>query len=133
MAKNIYENKYSLQNLFNFCYDESGRYISTSLDTGLHKSIDSVTASPEETSYVNLTASGVVCGATCKLIGMYVNSTSAGTVKFWDNASAGSGTVINNTITPAVGYHPLGRARAGNGVYATIGGTIDVTFYYIAL
>ena len=63
---------------------------------------------------------------------MYVNSTSAGTIKFWNNTSA-AGSVINNTITPAVGFHPLGSANFTTGLYATVSGTLDVTLYYIPL
>lgn len=81
------------------------------------------------TSYKNITASAAIKTGFGRIIGMYVNSTSAGTVKLWDN-TAGSGTVINNTMTPAVGYHNLGDAAFSTGLFATIGGTIDVTFYY---
>ena len=84
----------------------------------------------KQNSYKNLTASGVVKAGGGILVGMYVNSTTAGTIKFWDNASAGSGTVINNTITPAVGWHNLGGAAVTNGIFATIAGTLDVTVYY---
>lgn len=81
-------------------------------------------------TYLNLTASGSVKTGQGVLKGMYVNSTNAGTIKFWDN-TAGSGTVINNTITPAIGYHDLGGAAFSTGCYATIGGTaLDVTLYF---
>lgn len=80
-------------------------------------------------TYTNKTASALIKTGQGILRGMYVNSTSAGTIKFWDN-TAGSGTVINNTITPAIGYHDLGSANFTTGLYATIGGTLDVTLYY---
>lgn len=83
--------------------------------------------------YTNLTASALIKTGFGSIKGMYVNSTSAGTIKFWDNTSAAT-TVINNTITPAVGYHALGPAPEGasfaNGLYVTIGGTLDVTIYW---
>lgn len=80
--------------------------------------------------YKNLTASGLVKTGSGVLKGMYVNSTNAGTIKFWDNTS-GATTTINNTITPAVGYHNLGDANFTVGLYITIGGTaLDVTLYY---
>lgn len=81
------------------------------------------------TNYSNKTASALIKTGSGILVGMYVNSTSAGTIKFWDNTSAAS-TVINNTITPAIGYHNLGSAAFNTGLYATIGGTLDVTLYY---
>lgn len=80
-------------------------------------------------NYRNLSASALVKTGTGKLKGMYVNSTSSGTIKFWDNTS-GATTVINNTITPAVGWHELGDAAFTVGCYATIGGTLDVTIYF---
>lgn len=77
-----------------------------------------------------LTSSGVVNAVSGRLIGFYVASTSAGTIVLYDNASAGSGTQLSGTITPAVGWHsfPVGFT---NGCYATLGGTIDVTFSYL--
>lgn len=81
------------------------------------------------TNYTNKTSSALIKTGAGTLVGMYVNSTSAGTIKLWDN-TAGSGTVINNTITPAIGYHNLGNTAFTTGLYATIGGTLDVTLYY---
>ena len=80
-------------------------------------------------NYTNLTASALVKTGYGVLKGMYVNSTSAGTIKFWDNTSAAT-TVINNTITPAIGYHNLGSVAFNTGLYATIGGTLDVTLHW---
>jgi len=79
--------------------------------------------------YANLTASTLVKTGTGILKGMYVNSTTAGTIKFWDKTTEAT-PVINNTITPAIGYHNLGDAAFTTGLYATIGGTLDVTLYY---
>lgn len=79
--------------------------------------------------YTNITASALVKTGQGSLVGMYVNSTTAGTIKLWDN-TAGSGTVINNTITPAIGYHALGDIAFSTGLYATIGSTLDVTLIY---
>lgn len=100
------------------------------LATILKSTIDSITSRPEGTTYTNITASTLIRTGTGILVGMYVNSTSSGTIKFWDNTSAAT-TVINNTITPAIGYHPLGNAAFSTGLYATIANTLDVTIYYI--
>lgn len=81
------------------------------------------------TTYKNLTATGAIKTKPGVLRGMYVNSTTAGTIKLWDSLSA-SGLVMNNTITPAVGWHDLGNTGFSIGLYATIGGTLDVTLYY---
>lgn len=81
-------------------------------------------------NYKNLTASALLKTGSGVLKGMYVNSTNVGTIKFWDNTSAAT-TVINNTITPAIGYHNLGNANFSTGCYVTIAGTaLDVTLYY---
>lgn len=66
------------------------------------------------------------------LIGMYVNSTSSGTIKIYDSLTQ-TGTVINNTITPAIGWHTFGGAggRAfSTGLSITIASTLDVTLCY---
>lgn len=84
----------------------------------------------DTTTFNNVTASAAIKTGEGVVVGMYVNSTNAGTVKLYDNTAA-SGTVINNTITPAIGYHDLGKAAFATGLYAEIGGTaLDVTFYY---
>lgn len=80
-------------------------------------------------NYKNLTASAQLKAGYGEIVGFYVNSTTAGTIKIWDSLTA-TGTVINNTITPAVGYHNLGGVAFNTGCYITIGGTIDVTFHY---
>jgi hypothetical protein len=79
--------------------------------------------------YSNRTASAQIKSGEGVLCGMYVNSTSTGTIKLWDSLTA-SGTVINNTITPAVGYHDLGNIAFNTGLYATIANTLDVTLHY---
>lgn len=84
----------------------------------------------EANTYNNITATATVKTGEGVLVGMYVNSTNAGTVKLYDNTAA-SGTVVNNTITPAIGYHDLGNAAFSTGLHAVIAGTaLDVTFYY---
>ena len=80
-------------------------------------------------TYSNVTASALIHTGQGELIGMYVNSTSTGTIRFYDNTTA-SGTVINNVITPAVGYHELGGANFRTGLYATIANTLNVTLYF---
>lgn len=75
----------------------------------------------------NLTASGAISSGPCTLLGFYVNSTTAGTVVIRDGGS--SGTALCGTITPAIGFHRF-PAAIGTSAYATIGGTLDVTFFY---
>lgn len=79
---------------------------------------------------VNLTASAQIgrVASPVTLIGFYVNSTSSGTIAF-TSASSG-GTTISGTITPAIGFHSF-PACCPDGLYATIGGTLNVTLFYV--
>lgn len=76
---------------------------------------------------VNLTASGSIALHAGNLIGFYVNSTTAGTIVVRDGGA--SGTALSGTITPVIGFHRF-PAACVTGCYATIGGTLDVTFFY---
>jgi hypothetical protein len=77
-------------------------------------------------SYQRLTASGVVMPTKGRLAGFYVSSTSSGTLTLYDNTTA-SGPQVTGTITPAVGWNAL-PVDLQNGLFAAIGGTLDVTF-----
>lgn len=98
-----------------------------SMGTGLNAIDDSVRAKPHGMTGVRLTASGLVFSGASILKGMYVASVSGGTVLVYNN-TAGSGPILINTITPAVGWHMLGDLEASTGIYVVITGTIDVTF-----
>ena len=76
---------------------------------------------------VNVSATGnVVSTRSGGLLGFYVNSTSSGTIVLRSGGS--SGTVMNGTITPAIGFHRF-PAVFKDGLHVTVGGTIDVTFF----
>lgn len=77
---------------------------------------------------VNVSATGDVTTVDCDLIGFYVNSTSSGTVVLRRGGS--TGTVMNGTITPAIGFHRFPAACQG-GLHLTVGGTINVTFFIV--
>ena len=77
--------------------------------------------------YKNITETGAVSTGACQLIGFYVNSTNAGTLVLRDGGA--SGTVMSGTITPAIGFHRF-PANVGRSLYATEGGTLDVTFFF---
>lgn len=78
----------------------------------------------------NLTATGNVGSANRDkaVLGFYVNSTSSGTLVFRQGGSGG--TVVNGTITPAVGWHGFPASFPG-GCHVTVGGTIDVTIFAV--
>jgi hypothetical protein len=83
----------------------------------------------ESGSYKNLSASGLVKDGPGALLGIFVASSSSGTVKVWDN-SAGSGTVlVNATSVAAATFYPM-PGRFNTGCYVTIGGTADITVFW---
>lgn len=78
---------------------------------------------------VNATATGDVVATTdCVLLGFYVNSTSSGTLVLRKGGSGG--TVMSGTITPAIGFHRF-PALCPGGLHATVGGTLNVTFFVV--
>lgn len=65
------------------------------------------------------------------ILGFYVASTSSGTIKLTNiTAGAAGSTIFVNTITPAIGWHNMPMTGTG-GLWATLGGTIDVTFIVV--
>lgn len=76
----------------------------------------------------NLTASAAIAPTAGYLIGFYVNNTSSGTLILKDGGTGG--TAISGTITPAIGFHCF-PATFATSPYATIGGTLDVTFFWV--
>lgn len=121
-----------LEGLLALAFDSTNNWLDVGLGNALSKGTDSIESRPEGTTYSNKTASAnAIRSGSGILVGMYVNSTSAGTIKIYDSLTQ-AGDVINNTITPAIGYHPLGNASFSTGLSVTIGGTaLDVTLYYI--
>jgi hypothetical protein len=81
--------------------------------------------------YKNLSASGLVKTGSGTATGVIINSHSSGTLKLWDNTS-GASTVICNTITFGASerFIPLYGISFETGLYATIGGTADITIVY---
>ena len=77
---------------------------------------------------INLTASGALTATRGTLIGYHVNSTTAGTIVIRDGGS--TGTALSGTITPSPGFNAFPCTfQSASGGYATIGGTLDVTFF----
>lgn len=88
---------------------------------------DTVTIKPYGNVGTNLSASALVRTGAAVIVGIMVNSTTAGSIKLWDNTSA-AGTVKVNTFTPpAAGFYPVGGIACATGIFATLTGTIDVT------
>ncbi len=77
---------------------------------------------------VNLSASGDICLKPCTILGFYVNSTSSGTLNIKDGGS--SGTALDGTITPAIGFHRFPAACTTSAYFTKVSGTIDLTFFF---
>ena len=79
--------------------------------------------------YKNMTASANVKSSQGAMLGFYVNSTTSGTIQFYDDSATGTTTPISGVITPAIGFHRFPVTFA-NGLYAVVGGTLNVTVVY---
>ena len=86
--------------------------------------------------YKNITASGSIKAGPGEVTGFIVNSHTSGTLKLWDSLSA-SGAVIMNTYTFPAGSSVVDfpwtkekNIEFTTGLYATIGGTADITIVY---
>jgi hypothetical protein len=77
-------------------------------------------------SYVRLQASALVVTGRARLAGFFVSSTTSGTIQFWDNTVGSGPALITGVVTPAVGWYPF-SVDFTTGLYAVIGGTLDVT------
>lgn len=82
-------------------------------------------------TYTNISASALIKTGAGVVKGFVVNSHSSGTLKLWDNTSAAT-TVLLNTITFAAGpnFVKLPAIEFSTGLYATIGGTADITILW---
>jgi len=112
-----------------FKVEDSGD-ASMTLGTALDDTNDSITSYPK-CSYTNLSASALIKTGAGQAYGIVINSHTTGTLKLWDNTSAAT-TVLCETMTFAVGerFIPLLGATFSTGLYATIGGTANITILY---
>ena len=75
----------------------------------------------------NITSTTTVKKQAGALLGFYVNSTSSGTIVFYDSDST-TANAISGTITPAIGFHRFPAALA-NGLHVVIASTLNVTIF----
>jgi len=80
---------------------------------------------------INLSASGAISLCPGSMLGWHVNSTSGGTIVIRNGGSAG--TALNAATASPQGWTTFPAAiPSASGAYATISGTIDVTFFFAA-
>lgn len=83
-------------------------------------------------NWEKITGSQLLKTGVGEVSGVIVNSHSSGTIKLWDNTEA-SGRVILNEFTFATGSQVVTFPKPlnfVNGLYATLGGTADVTVVF---
>ena len=82
--------------------------------------------------YKNLTATGLVKTGAGLVTGFIVNSHTSGTLKLWDNTSAATTTLMNTYTFPAgssvVTFPSVVAFDVG--LFATVGGTADITLVF---
>ena len=81
-------------------------------------------------TYSNKTATATIKNTDGIMLGFYVNSTSSGTIQFYDSATTTTTTPITGVITPPIGWQILPVAYS-NGLYMVITGTINVTVVWL--
>ncbi len=91
-----------------------------------------VVRSPEAYRAISLSADGVVKDGPGYAYGVYVTASSSGVIRFYDNASAASGTVILDQVSvSAQDFIPM-PVEYVNGLYFDlVSGSATVTIYYI--
>jgi hypothetical protein len=82
--------------------------------------------------YANITADTLVKTGFGIVAGFIVNSHTSGTLKLYDNTSAAAPLIINTfTFPTGSGVYEFPEEVAFNtGLYADIGGTVDITIIY---
>lgn len=86
---------------------------------------------PAGTSSGPITSSTLIYADQGVLLGYLVTSTSSGTIKAYDSATAAtSSTVLHDTLTPAAGNFIPAPFAFSKGLYLVIGGTISFAAIY---
>ena len=80
--------------------------------------------------YKQISATGNVSPIGCKLLGIFVSSSTVGTVTIYDSATTTTTTKVVDTVSLTAGTWlpmPIGFA---SGVYIVVGGTLSATVVY---
>ena len=83
----------------------------------------------ESCKYTNLSASALIASGKGKLLGIFVASSAAATVKLWDQTSAATPVIVNTFTAVAGTFYPI-PAAFDTGLYCTIVGTADMTVFW---
>jgi len=133
MADTTNDTQFTEQAVLNKAYDPTNDYIDVNLKSKIagEDLTNDVLKIRDAATYTNITSSSLIKTGAGVLKGIVVNSHTSGTLKLWDN-TAGSGTVIFNTISFAAGpnFIKLPAVEFSTGLYATVGGTADITLLW---
>jgi len=133
MADTTNDIQYSEQAVLNRAYDPTGDFLDINLKSKIagEDLTNDVLKITDNATYTNISASALIKTGAGVLKGIVVNSHSSGTLKLWDN-TAGSGTVIFNTITFNAGpnFISLPAVEFSTGLYATITNTANITILW---
>lgn len=76
----------------------------------------------------NITATGLIYTGPGTVAGVIVNSHTSGTIKLWDAITATTPVIVDTfTFPTGSGSYPFFGAKFNVGLFATIGGTANVT------
>jgi len=78
---------------------------------------------------VNITATTTIGKTSGQLIGVFVNSTSSGTLALYDGTSTAGTVIIPAVALVALTYYPI-PAVCNDGLHAVIANTMNVTIFY---
>lgn len=84
----------------------------------------------ETAAYKNLTSTTTVKTGQGQLLGVFVASSSSGTLKFWDNTSAATTVIVNTFSAQAGAWYPLPFSFS-TGLTVTVAGTLDCTVAFV--
>lgn len=80
--------------------------------------------------YKQISATGNVSPIGCKLLGIFVSASTAGTVTIYDSATTTTTTKVIDTVTLLAGtWYPMPVALA-SGCYVVVTGTLSATVVY---
>jgi hypothetical protein len=82
-------------------------------------------------TYKQISASGNVCAVDGIMAGIFVSSTTSGTVTIYDDAATGTTTKMVDTATLALGWNPMPFAFS-KGLNIVVGGTLSATVGFIS-
>jgi hypothetical protein len=80
--------------------------------------------------YKNITATGNVSPVTTDLLGIFVSTSTSGTITIYDSATTTTSAPITGTFNVTAGTWYAIPASASAGLYIVVGGTLNATVIF---